>query len=36
MGRIPTVSDYLDGMPIYPWLGGAKKTKRTMKLDIVD
>lgn len=22
MGRIPTVQDYLDGMPIYDWLGG--------------
>lgn len=36
MGRIPTVSDYLDGMPMYSWLGGARKTTRTMKLDIVD
>ncbi len=25
MGRIPTVSEYLDGMPFYPWLGGKKK-----------
>jgi hypothetical protein len=24
MGRIPTVSDYLDGMPLYAWLGGRK------------
>lgn len=27
MGRIPTVQDYLEGMPFYPWLGGSKKTK---------
>lgn len=25
MGRIPTVQDYLDGMPIYEWLGGLRK-----------
>lgn len=25
MGRIPTVSEYLDGMPFYDWLGGKKK-----------
>lgn len=24
MGRIPTVADYLDGMPMYDWLGGSK------------
>lgn len=36
MGRIPTVSDYLDGMPMYEWLGGPKRTTKTMKLDIVD
>lgn len=24
-GRIPTVSDYLNGMPFYDWLGGPKK-----------
>lgn len=27
MGRIPSVSDYLEGMPFYDWLGGTKKTK---------
>lgn len=28
MGRIPTVQDYLEGMPFYKWLGG-RKTKKT-------
>lgn len=28
MGRIPTVSDYLNGMPMYDWLGGPKRTIR--------
>ena len=30
MGTIPTVQDYLEGMPMYDWLGGAKGRK--MKL----
>jgi hypothetical protein len=25
MGRIPTVQDYLEGMPVYDWLGGVKR-----------
>ncbi len=25
LGRIPTVQDYLVGMPFYPWLGGKKR-----------
>lgn len=25
MGRIPTVSDYLNGMPMYDWLGGPRR-----------
>lgn len=29
MGRIPTIQDYLAGMPFYPWLGGPKR-KRTV------
>jgi len=29
MGRIPTVQDYLEGMPMYSWLGGLK-VKKTM------
>jgi hypothetical protein len=33
MGRIPTVQDYLLGMPFYNWLGGPKRTKRTINLD---
>jgi hypothetical protein len=32
MGRIPTVQDYLEGMPLYDWLGGRKKTTRTIPL----
>ncbi len=27
MGRIPTLSDYLNQMPFYDWLGGTKKTR---------
>ena len=30
MGRIPTVQDYLTEMPFYPWLGGVKKTAKTI------
>jgi hypothetical protein len=33
MGRIPTVQDYLTGMPLYDWLGGPKrKISRTIDL----
>lgn len=32
MGRIPTVSDYLNGMPMYNWLGGMKKTVREISM----
>lgn len=28
LGRIPSVSDYLNGMPMYHWLGGPKRDKR--------
>lgn len=31
-GRIPTVQDYLSGMPFYEWLGGNKRTSRTIKM----
>jgi len=34
MGRIPTLQDYLEGMPLYDWLGGRKSTKK--KLNILD
>jgi len=34
MGRIPTVSDYLDGMPMYDWLGGPRM--RVRKVALVD
>lgn len=29
MGTIPTVQDYLSGMPMYEWLGGRVKTTKT-------
>jgi hypothetical protein len=35
LGRIPTVQDYLQGMPIYDWLGGPKR-KRLSKEALVD
>jgi hypothetical protein len=34
MGRIPTVQDYLQGMPMYSWLGGRRSKKK--KLNILD
>jgi hypothetical protein len=33
MGRIPTVSDYLDGLPMYEWLGGKRGR---LKIKLVD
>lgn len=33
MGRIPTVSEYLDNMPFYSWLGGKKKEVREISFD---
>lgn len=32
MGRIPTVSDYLNDMPFYDWLGGKAKIRTTISL----
>lgn len=32
MGRIPTLQDYLEGMPFYDWLGGRPKKKETSKI----
>jgi hypothetical protein len=32
MGTIPTVQDYLEGMPMYDWLGGKKREKVTIQL----
>ena len=29
MGKIPTVQDYLAGMPFYDWLGGPKRVRQT-------
>src|SRR3990167_6949190 len=31
-GRIPTVQDYLIGMPFYEWLGGTKSKRRSIDL----
>lgn len=28
MGRIPTISDYLNEMPFYNWLGGHRRNKK--------
>ena len=33
MGRIPTVQDYLQDMPMYDWLGGPKRDKRRIDFD---
>mgnify|MGYP001255326163 CR=1 FL=1 len=33
LGRIPSVSDYLDGMPHYPWLAGNKKPDNFIVVD---
>lgn len=30
MGRIPPLSDYLNGMPLFDWLGGPKREKKTI------
>jgi len=32
MGRIPTVSNYLDGMPMYNWLGGPIRKTTILKM----
>lgn len=32
LGRIPTVQDYLVGMPLYHWLGGPRR-RRTVVVD---
>ncbi len=31
MGRIPSVTEYLDGMPMYDWLGGKKAQMAVIK-----
>jgi hypothetical protein len=33
MGTIPTLSDYLDEMPFYEWLGGKKKQVTEVSFD---
>lgn len=35
MGRIPTVQDYLQHMPMLDWLGGPKRTVKKMTLDSI-
>ena len=32
MGRIPTVADYLEDMPLYDWLGGPRRKLTTYSL----
>lgn len=32
MGRIPSLSDYLNEMPLYDWLGGPKKTVKFISI----
>ncbi len=32
MGYIPTIQDYLTGMPFYDWLGGRKKEKQKITI----
>lgn len=36
MGRIPSVSDYLNEMPFYDWLGGRKKEKKHLTFDEIE
>lgn len=33
MGQIPSVGDYLRGMPMYEWLGGPRRRIRKIKYD---
>lgn len=34
MGTIPTIQDYLSGMPFYEWLGGRVKTKKAREISM--
>jgi hypothetical protein len=36
MGTIPTVQDYLQHLPLLPWLGGKKRPKATRNELVVD
>lgn len=36
MGRIPSIQDYLTGMPMYPWLGGPKRKLSSPKQQTVE
>jgi len=33
MGRIPSLGDYLDEMPVYQWLGGPSKKTSFIKME---
>jgi len=33
MGRIPTLQDYLQEMPFYPWLGGPRRERKKIDFD---
>jgi hypothetical protein len=33
LGRIPTLEDYLSGMPMYDWLGGPKRKITTTRIE---
>lgn len=33
MGRIPSVTEYLNGMPFYTWLGGPKRSVKTIPME---
>jgi hypothetical protein len=32
LGRIPAITDYLQGMPIYDWIGGTRKSRKKVSL----
>ncbi len=32
LGKIPTVQDYLEGMPMYDWIGGMKSHHKTIRM----
>lgn len=36
MGKIPNVSEYLDGMPLYDWLGGKKRKTESIPFDSIN
>lgn len=36
IGKIPSISDYLKGMPLYEWLGGPRRTVKKIPFKNVD